>query len=193
MGMFGKSKDKGGAEAQTKEPRLEAPLHPPAWLRMLRWFAFVCTVRVWVGVCLCLARVPGTSAHDPVWRPTARAHHARTTPRHPPTRQVALAIGMLALINQHLTSIPSTYQGSMLEYVGRPIAIQYCLLSSSTAESQESRCGFALAAVSISLALSLMWSYMQVRRERSAAAVLHGLLLLAARAAPHAACRMRHA
>ncbi|KAF8071035.1 hypothetical protein HT031_001117 [Scenedesmus sp. PABB004] len=78
---------------------------------------------------------------------------------------VALAIGALALIDQRLMGLPFTYDGPNAKFAGRHVTIAWCLLSPSLAgESVDSRCGFSLAAAAVSLALSLVWSYVQVLR-----------------------------
>ncbi|WIA31899.1 hypothetical protein OEZ86_002760 [Tetradesmus obliquus] len=77
---------------------------------------------------------------------------------------VAIAIGMLALIDQHLMGIKWIYDGPLLQYQGRHITISYCLLSPSSAFSVDGNCNFAIAAATVSLAISLIWSYIQVLR-----------------------------
>ncbi|KAF6265841.1 acyl-CoA N-acyltransferase [Scenedesmus sp. NREL 46B-D3] len=75
---------------------------------------------------------------------------------------VAIAIGMLALIDQHLLGVKWIYDGPLEQYQGRPITVSYCLLSPSTAVSVDGNCNFARAAAALSLALSLIWPYIQV-------------------------------
>lgn len=70
---------------------------------------------------------------------------------------------MLALLDNQLTGIGWTYDGSLAQYKGRPITIEFCLLSSSTDVNNPGRCNFAFAAASISIALAFIWSYLQVR------------------------------
>jgi hypothetical protein len=48
------------------------------------------------------------------------------------------------------------------QYQGRPITIAFCLLSPNSAVSIDGNCNFAMAAATLSLALSLIWSYIQV-------------------------------
>lgn len=76
--------------------------------------------------------------------------------------QVGIAIGMLALIDQRLSGIPWVYDGQLQQYVGREVRIQYCMFSAGTDYSIESRCSFAMAIAAVSLALSFVWSYLQV-------------------------------
>lgn len=80
--------------------------------------------------------------------------------------QVGIAVGMLALLTAQLSGIQTTYPGTDSKYFGRPIQIQYCMFSSSTDARQESRCKFGYAVASVSLVLSFIWSYMQVRTVR---------------------------
>lgn len=76
--------------------------------------------------------------------------------------QVAIAIGQLALLDQHLLGFPWVYDGPLLQYQGRQITISYCLLSPSLDYSVDANCNFALTASAVSLGLSLLWSYIQV-------------------------------
>lgn len=93
---------------------------------------------------------------------------------------VALAIGALALQDQQLSGIDTTYEGSVQQYVGRAITIKYCLLSSSTSASDDVRCSFAFAVAAVGVALALLWSWLQALRRnpfRYPAARLADLLL----------------
>lgn len=76
--------------------------------------------------------------------------------------QVAIAIGMLAMLDQHLTGLPWVYDGPRPEFEGRTVTIDYCMLSTSPVAVAPSNCRFAFAAASVSLALSLIWTYIQV-------------------------------
>ena len=77
--------------------------------------------------------------------------------------QVGLAIGMLALLNTQLTGISGVYQGDNPQYQGRSIRIQFCMLSSSTDADNAVRCNYGFAVASMSLFLSIVWAYIQVR------------------------------
>jgi len=69
---------------------------------------------------------------------------------------------MLALMDQQLTGISWVYDGTLTQYQGRNIRIQYCMFSSSTDQSNDKRCNFGFAVASVSLVLSFIWSYLQV-------------------------------
>lgn len=64
----------------------------------------------------------------------------------------------------HLAGISWVYDGSLTQYTGRQIKIQYCMFSSTTDYSEEGRCNFAFAVAAVSLVFSFVWSYMQVGR-----------------------------
>jgi hypothetical protein len=62
----------------------------------------------------------------------------------------------------NLAGVSWIYDGALTQYTGRSIKIQYCMFSSNTDYSMEGRCQFAFAVASVSLALSFIWSYLQV-------------------------------
>lgn len=100
----------------------------------------------------------------PGWFALGPSNNCLTGPNQPHcVLQVAIAIGMLALMDQQLTGISWVYDGTLTQYHGRNIRIQYCMFSSSTDESIDSRCNFGFAVASVSLVLSFIWSYLQVR------------------------------
>jgi hypothetical protein len=78
--------------------------------------------------------------------------------------QVAISIGMLAMLDQHLTELPFLYDGPQKQFYGRWVNIDYCLLSNSRDYVQNIRCQFGFATAAVSLAISMVWSYLQVGR-----------------------------
>lgn len=99
---------------------------------------------------------PGTSVGIPLWFRLLRWAAFSAT--------VGIAIGMLALMDQQLTGISWVYDGTLTQYQGRNIRIQYCMFSSSTDQSNDKRCNFGFAVASVSLVLSFIWSYLQSLR-----------------------------
>lgn len=76
---------------------------------------------------------------------------------------LAIAIGMWAIIDQHLTYFPFTYDGPDERYQNMTANIAYCLLSNTPppADSNDARCSFATASASVSFAIAIGWIVLQ--------------------------------
>lgn len=74
---------------------------------------------------------------------------------------IGVAIGILAIIDQHLQYLPFEYDGPNKKFQGRTVNILYCMLSSSQDASQDSRCNYAFTTAAVSLGISLMWCVYQ--------------------------------
>lgn len=121
-----------------------------------------------------------TSCAPPADASTPRPSRA-PPPRPPPSatnkqtnklnKQIGVAIGALAILDQRLRTIPFVYDGPDPRYAGQTARIEYCLLSSSSetlASAQPERCQLATAAPATSLGLSLLWVLVRgIARERA--------------------------
>lgn len=91
--------------------------------------------------------------HPPLWLRISRWFAFSAT--------VAIAIGMLAMLDQHLTGLPFTYDGPRTEFQGMQVTIEYCMLSTSPNVLSPINCRFGFAAAAVGLAISLIWTYIQ--------------------------------
>jgi len=57
----------------------------------------------------------------------------------------------------------SSYDGPQLQFQGRVVNIDYCLLSNSKQDIQNIRCQFGFATAAISLAIGMIWCILQVK------------------------------
>jgi hypothetical protein len=113
---------------------------------------------------------PPPPTPTPTPTPT-RPRSRRPTVPQPPKKQIGVAVGALAILDQRLRTIPFVYDGPNPAYKGQTARIEYCLLSSSSAtlaSAQPQRCQLATAAPAASLGLSLLWVLVRgIARERA--------------------------